>query len=296
MGSTVDNNLRLDVPDVDADENTWGAMLNTLISELQRSITDIVDIPLTSSNHTLVTTGAVDEEARKLFLSATGALVANVEIIAPLEPKMYIVRNGTTDGGGGPYTVGMNTPTGTLPLDIPAGETLLVYCDPALDAGKGAFLTINADTSGTVAQATNALNLVGIAGALYARTNVKNTFPEPQVVAADIRTLTADAYTPSTVTDAKVIIQQSEIPAGGTVTINNPSPASPTDGYTLIFVIEQHATTPASVAWGTNYIFPDDANLDLTQTANKVDLFSFMYNFSLDRWMNVGASLNLPRA
>ena len=134
MAATPDNNLRFDLPDVTADDNTWGTILNVLFGEMERSITDNVNIPLTSSDHTLTVTGAAGEEARKAVLNATGVLVAGVDIIAPNEPKIYIVRNATT----GAFTLGIKTAVGSA-VNIPQGETLLVWCD-----GSNNFRGINA--------------------------------------------------------------------------------------------------------------------------------------------------------
>ncbi len=89
-------------------------------------------------------------------------------------------------------------------------------------------------------------------------------------------------------------LKQSEVTADD-ISILNPT-NDPLDGQVMIFIIEQHAVTPVSVAWGSAFIFPDDTAVDLTQTIDKVDCFSFMYNANLARWMNFGTSLNLPRA
>jgi len=166
---------------------------------------------------------------------------------------------------------------------------LLVWCD-----GANNFRGINAVSSGTPPLATNALQLGGVVAANYAQKAIKNTWTNPQIVLANQRTLTADTYTPSADTDSTIIIAQAQIGATS-VTIANPT-ATPIDGQVMVVVIEQHAVTPQSVIWGTEFIFPDDTNIDLTQTINKVDAFSFMYSLNLDRWMNFGNALNFPRA
>jgi len=35
MASTPENNLRLDLPDVGSDDNTWGTLLNTLLGYVE---------------------------------------------------------------------------------------------------------------------------------------------------------------------------------------------------------------------------------------------------------------------
>lgn len=288
MAATPDNNLRLDVPDVGADDNTWGTLLNALIGEFERALTDNVSLAFVSSDITLTATGAAGEQARKMVLDCSGTLAGAVNIIAPNEPKVYIVKNGTTEA----FALGIKTATGSA-LDIPQGETLLVWCD-----GANVFETINANVSGTPALATNALQLGGVVAANYAQNAAKNTWSKPQIVQATQATLvtgpTPDTFAVDADLHTTVVVPQSEITVDD-VEISNPI-NTPIDGQILIVVIEQHASTPVDVSWGTEFIFPDDTPIGLTQTANKVDAFSFMYMVNLDRWLNFGTALNLPRS
>ena len=288
MAATPDNNLRLDVPDVAGDDGTWGTLLNTLIGELERSITAVHSQDFTASDVTLLADGSADEASRKAVLVATGALAGNVNFVVPNKPKIYIVVNNTTED----FTLGIKTSAGSA-LEIPQGETYLVWCD-----GSAAIATINANITGTVAEATNALQLGSVVAANYAQKAVLNQWTAPQIVDATQATLTAgptpDTYQPDADAHTTIIIAQSEVTADD-ISILNPT-NDPLDGQVMIFIIEQHAVTPVSVAWGSAFIFPDDTAVDLTQTIDKVDCFSFMYNANLARWMNFGTSLNLPRA
>ena len=290
MATTTEDNLRLELPDELADDNTWGAILNTMASEIERAITGVEALAFVASDITLSVTGLAGEQARKAVMNCTsvGALSGNVNIIAPNEPKIYIVRNATT----GAFTLGIKTATGSA-VDVPQDDTLVVWCD-----GADNFRQINALVSGTVAQATNADQLGGVVAANYAQLAVKNSWTKPQIVDAVQASLTTggtpDTYTPNADTESTIIIAQSEITVDD-VQINNPT-GTPKDGQIMVFIIEQHASTPVSVIWGTEYIFPDDANLDMTQTNSAVDAFSFMYSLNLDRWMALGAALNFPRS
>lgn len=288
MAATTENNLRLELPDVAADENTWGAILNTMASEIERSITGVEALGFVSSDITLTATGAANEQARKAIMNCTGTLSGNVNIVAPNEPKMYIVRNATT----GAFTLGIKTAAGSA-LDVPQDDTLVVWCD-----GANNFRQINALVSGTVALATSADQLGGIVAANYAQLAVKNSWTKPQIVDAVQASLTTggtpDTYTPNADTESTIIIAQSEITVDD-VQINNPT-GTPKDGQIMVFIVEQHASTPVSIVWGTEFVFPDDTNIDLTQTASKVDSFSFMYSLNLDRWLALGAALNFPRS
>jgi len=292
MATTPDNNLRLDVPDVAGDDGTWGTILNALIGEFERSLTAIHSQAFTSSNVTILADGSAGEAARKAILVGTGALAGNVNFVVPNEPKIYIVVNNTTES----FTLGIKTSAGTR-LDIPQGETYLVWCD-----GSDAIATINANITGTVALATNALQLGGIVATTYGRLTKKNEWLIPQIVQADQATTgdiinTApdpDELEPNADLHTTIIVAQGQIGAND-MKILNPI-GTPIDGQVLIFVIEQHASAVVSVVWDSAFIFPDDTAVDLTQTVNKVDAFSFMFSSNLSRWINFGTALNLPRS
>ena len=281
--NTSDNNLRLILPTVATEDGTWGALLNTLISEFERSITAIHTQDFTASDVTLLADGTADEAARKAILVATGTLAGNVNFVVPNEPKIYIVVNNTTED----FTLGIKTSAGSA-LEIPQGETYLVWCN-----GSAVIATINANITGTVAEATNALQLGSVVAANYAQKAVLNQWTKPQIVDATQVTLTAGTYTPDANADTTVVVPQSELTVA--LTIANPT-NSPLDGQVMLFVIEQHDVDVRSVTWGSDFIFPDDTAVDLTQTVDKVDCFSFMYSTNLSRWMNFGTALNLPRA
>lgn len=286
MANTLDNNLRLELPDPGQDDNTWGDILNAMFTELERAITDVLALVVTGGTVALTTSGGEGEQARKAMISCTGTLTSNAEIQAPNEPKMYIIKNGTS----GAFTLGIKTPSGAT-LDIPQGETHIVWNDPAAGGGNGAFSKINAEVSGTVSQATNALQLGGVVAANYAQLAVKQTWTAPQTLA--VREATGVTDTPDADTDSTVRFPQSVVT--GNLTVNNPT-GTPVDGQILVVEVEQHGTTVRSITWGTKFVFSGDVNLDLTQTVDRVDGFAFQYNANLDRWLNKGAVQDLPRA
>lgn len=283
MATTPENNLRLDLPDVGADDNTWGTLLNTLLGYVELAITGVESLVVTGGTYILDVTGTAADEARKAIIDLTGTLTSNQIIQAPNEPKMYIVRNATA----GAFTVSIKTPTGGS-LQIPQGEIYLAWCD-----GSNNFRTINGQVSGTVSEATNALQLGGIAAANYARMAIKQSWTRPQTLVPENVNLSAGAYTPNADTQSHVRVQQAEVVSN--VTINNPS-GTPVDGQILIVEIEQHDVTVRSVIWGSKYVFEGGIDLDLTQTIDTIDKFAFQYSSGLDRWQLTGAGQNLPRA
>lgn len=291
MATTPDNNLRFDVPDVTLDDNTWGTILNTLISELERSITANVSSNFTSSDITLVADGTVNDVARRPVLIATGTLAGNVNYVVPNEPKIYIVRNATS----GAFTLGIKTSAGTR-LDIPQGDTILVFCD---GVGNGAFFQINALVSGTVAKATDADTLITIAGANFGQKAVKNQWTKPQVLLANRAVLTLGnpkTFTPDVDSETNILVTQAEMDRDANdLSIVNPT-GTPEDGQIMVVTVEQGASVLKKIIWGTKFKWPDDTAIELTQTVNKIDAFSFMYNSNVSFWLNFGTALNIPRA
>ena len=289
MAQTADNNLRLELPDETLDENTWGGILNDALSEVERALTAIHAQTITGGTIDVTADGADGEPARKAILKLSGTLSSNSIVRVPNEPKMYIVSNLTS----GSFSVTLNTVSNGSGLEIPQGETKLVYIDPSLSAGNGGVVEMNALVSGTIAEATNALQLGGVLASAYAQLAVKQNWTRPQTLTPENVTLSANAYTPDIDTQSHIRVQQAQMTAN--CTINNPT-GTPVDGQIFTVEIEQHGTTVRSVNWGTNYLFEDGVDLDLTQTVNRIDKFTFQYSSSVARWLLAGAIQNIPRA
>ena len=290
MGTTTDNNLRFDVPDDTLDDNTWGALLNIVIDEMERAITSVHSQEFTNVDVTIGAAGGVDEAARKAVLIANGILVANVNFIVPNKEKIYIVDNRTTES----FTVGIKTVAGSR-LDIPQGDTLIVWCD-----GANVFKQITALVSGPVAKATDADTLITIPGADFAQKAVKNQWTKPQIIDAVQVTLDISGDPNEYITDAdsdtNILVTQAEMMRDtDDLKFINPT-GTPQDGQILVFTVEQRSATPSSVQWDTKFKWPDDTPIDLTQTVDKIDAFSFMYNANVAFWLNFGTALNIPRS
>lgn len=289
MASSYSNLLALEIMATGENENTWGDKTSDNLEKVEQKLSGRIGITLASSDYTLTTVNGGDGSGgtnpANMFLDCTGMLTANVNIIIPNVSGFYVVRNACTQTVA--ETVSVKTSGGSA-LEVPNGETYLVWCD-----GSDNCRTIEAQVSGTVSEATNALQLGGVVAASYAQLDVKQSWTKPQRATPIHASLTASAYTPNANTESHIVVDQSEVTAN--ITINNPS-GTPLDGQILIVDIEQHASSPKNVTWGSKYIFPDNSNLDLTQTGNKVDSFAFQYSNNLDRWMGKGNALNFPRS
>jgi hypothetical protein len=288
MASSYSDLLTLEEMAQGEQDNTWGSKTNDNLNKLEQAIKGRLAITMAAADITLTQvnggTGSGSTNPANMILDCSGTISANINIIIPAFSAIYVVNNGTSQTAA--ETVSIKT-SGGAALEIPNGEVYFVWCD-----GTDCF-TINATLSGTVALATNALQLGAVVAASYAQLAVKNSWTKPQIVTANSRTLTANAYTPDADTDGTILIAQSEITAA--FTINNPT-GTPVDGQILTFHLEQHDVTPRGVTWGSNYLWLDDTAIELTQTVDKVDIFTAQYNGNLAKWMMAGVTQNLPRS
>ena len=128
MPSTYTPRLRLTLPATGELINTWGGTVNT-------GITELVDVAIAGSAtlstwggagvaYTLSNNNGVADEARSMFLLATGSPGENKNIICPAVTKLYVVRNSVSGG----YSVTLKTAAGTG-ITVPNGKTLVLWCD-----------------------------------------------------------------------------------------------------------------------------------------------------------------------
>ena len=288
MASTFSDLLFLERMVQGEQENTWGDITRDNHEKVEQAIAGRIGIALASSDYTLTSinggSGSGSTNPANAILDCSGVISANIAIITPNLTKTYTIKNGTT----GSFTVGIKTAAGSI-LDIPQGETMFVWCN-----GSDVWATISAISSGTIAQATNSLQLGGVVAANYAQLALKNSWTNPQIVVGNQRTLTADAYEADADTDGTIYIAQSEIGAGD-ITMSNPV-GTPVEGQVLTYHIEQHGVTPVSVIWESDFIFTDDTQVDLTQSADVLDVFTAQYSTNLARWVVAGVALNFPRS
>lgn len=106
--------LNLDIPDIGADADTWGDILNADLEIIDKAVQyeRLVKLVAGGSNVTLTA-----EEASYTVLRFTGVLLANISVSIPDNPeRAYIVENATT----GAFTLTFKTVSGTglvLPQD-----------------------------------------------------------------------------------------------------------------------------------------------------------------------------------
>jgi len=128
MPSSYTPSLRLTLPATGELTGTWGVVVNTGITELLDSAvagtTTIstwggAGVPYTLSN----TDGAADE-ARRMFIVASGAPGEAKNVICPAVSKLYFFRNDTTGG----FALTLKT-SGGSGIAVPAGQYKVLYCN-----------------------------------------------------------------------------------------------------------------------------------------------------------------------
>ncbi len=123
------------------------------------------------------------------------------------------------------------------------------------------------------------------------------TFDGPGTIAATLRAAPAALVTrPATLTDGATITPDctrgsyQRVTLGGNRTMA--APLNPGDGQRLVLEIIQDAGGSRTLTWNAVYAFGTITNA-LTATANKRDIFEFVYNSTAVKWYVLSASKNL---
>lgn len=160
MPSTYSPSLRIELPGSGEQSGVWGTTTNNNLGTLlEQSIAGVQAITMTDANYTLSNYNGVSDEARKAVLVVSGTNAAVRDIIAPLVPKVYTIKNNTTGG----FAINIRASSGAS-VSIANGGTVTVYCDGTnflaatytIAAGSG----ISIATVGTTTTITNTTNFI----------------------------------------------------------------------------------------------------------------------------------------
>ncbi len=159
MPSTFTPSLRLTLPATGENAGTWGALVNTGITELTDSaIAGFASIAMTDADYTLTVANGTTDQARRMMLNMTGTLSAPRNVICPTASKLYVIKNATTGG----FAITLKTSAGTG-ISVPNGSSMLLMCDGTnvVDAitsfSSGTFT--NLAYTGTLTGGTGVVNL-----------------------------------------------------------------------------------------------------------------------------------------
>jgi hypothetical protein len=143
MPSSFTPLLKLELPATGELSGTWGTTVNNAITTpLSEAVAGTTTITVGGSDYTLSNgDGSAANEARKMFIVATGTPGASRNVICPAASKFYVFRNDTNQ------TLTLKTLSGTG-IAVPAGQYRFLYCD-----GTNVVETFNAMASLTLGAA-----------------------------------------------------------------------------------------------------------------------------------------------
>lgn len=149
MPSTYSTNLKLQLMATGEDSGTWGTNTNNNLGTLlEESIIGAGTVAMADANQTITIPDGVTSTGRKVYITCTGALSANRNLVVPTANKNYVVTNSTTGG----FSIVVKTTAGTG-ITVGPGLKRYVYAD-----GTNVVEAINSfgdlSVSGTVALTT----------------------------------------------------------------------------------------------------------------------------------------------
>lgn len=126
MPSSFTSLLRFELPVQGDLSGTWGNVVNTAITTpVSEAIAGTTSISIAGTDYTLTNgDGASANEARKMFITATGSPGAARNVICPATSKLYVFRNDTSGG----FAMTLKTSAGSG-VAVPAGQSRLLYCN-----------------------------------------------------------------------------------------------------------------------------------------------------------------------
>lgn len=265
MPSTYTTRLRLTLPATGELTNAWGPVVNNGITELvDASIAGAATLSTWGGAgvaYTLSNNNGVADEARCMFIVASGSPGENKDIICPSVSKLYVVRNSVSGG----FTVRLKTAAGTG-ITVPNGATMLLRCDgtnvvdaishvssltlgaalPVGSGGTGATslaskaVLIGNGTSAVTTVAPGALNNV-----LYSNGTDWVAGPLPSTSAVSSFSAGTTGFTPNTPSTGNVVLS-------GTLAVANGGTGQTTytDGQLLIGNSTGNTLTKATLTAG----------------------------------------------
>lgn len=304
MPSTYTTSLRLTLPATGENSGTWGNIVNTGITELvDAAIAGTASITVGGSDYTLSNTDGGPNEARKMFITATGSPGAARNVICPSVSKLYFFYNNVTGG----HILTLKTLAGTG-IGIPAGKLMVLYCNgtsvvDAVTNFSSLAIGNRALTLGGAITFADAFTTSGAFPITFTATNSTSlTLPTSGTLAtlAGTETLTNKRVNPrvDTIASAATITPPADTCDMYTVTAlaTNPTIAAPSgtpvNGQKLILRIKDNGVSRA-ITWTTSiggYRVVGTV-LPTTTTTNKTIYIGCMYNSADSYWDVVGVAV-----
>lgn len=126
MPSSYTSLLRFELPVQGELTGSWGNVVNTAITTpVSEAIAGTTNITVGGSDYVLSNgDGSSANEARRMFITATGTPGAARNVICPATSKLYVFTNNTAGG----FAMTLKTLSGSG-IAVPAGQRRILYCN-----------------------------------------------------------------------------------------------------------------------------------------------------------------------
>jgi len=285
MASTYTTRLRLEKQGDGENPNSWGLRLNQNVIDLvDQAVGGYAVVSVSSVEVTLTEVNGATDQSRNASLEFAGTLTADVTVLVPEVEKLYFIRENTT----GSFGVKLKTNTGSA-ISLQQSTNILVACDGSelykleVPTSVSAF-TINTLTATSIDTSVINATLVSAANGTFTSTVSANTVDTSIAIITDASITDATfagqvVGTPVTLTDATSIAldlatgNNFTVTLAGNRTLENPTNA--VAGQTGQMYVIQDGTGSRTLAFGSNYKFPNGTAITISTSTSSVDLLVF---------------------
>ena len=285
MASTYTTRLRLEKQGDGENPNSWGLRLNQNVFDLvDQAVGGYAVVSVSSVAVTLTEVNGATDQSRNASLEFAGTLTADVTVLVPEVEKLYFIRENTT----GSFGVKLKTNTGSA-ISLQQSTNILVACDGSelykleVPTSVSAF-TINTLTATSIDTSVVNASLVSAANGTFTSTVSANTIDTSIAIITDASITDATfagqvVGTPVTLTDATSIAldlatgNNFTVTLAGNRTLENPTNA--VAGQTGQIYVIQDGTGSRTLAFGSNYKFPNGTAITISTSTSSVDLLVF---------------------
>ena len=285
MASTYTTRLRLEKQGDGENPNSWGLRLNQNVIDLvDQAVGGYAVVSVSSVEVTLTEVDGATDQSRNASLEFAGTLTADVTVLVPEVEKLYFIRENTT----GSFGVKLKTNTGSV-ISLQQSTNILVACDGSelykleVPTSVSAF-TINTLTATSIDTSVINATLVSAANGTFTSTVSANTVDTSIAIITDASITDATFVgqvvgIPVTLTDAASIAldlatgNNFTVTLAGNRTLENPTNA--VAGQTGQMYVIQDGTGSRTLAFGSNYKFPNGTAITISTSTSSVDLLVF---------------------
>lgn len=280
MASTYTTRLRLEKQGDGENPNSWGLRLNQNVIDLvDQAVGGYAVVSVSSVEVTLTEVDGATDQSRNASLEFAGTLTADVTVLVPEVEKLYFIRENTT----GSFGVKLKTNTGSA-ISLQQSTNILVACDGSelykleVPTSVSAF-TINTLTATSIDTSVVNASLVSAANGTFTSTVSANTVDTSIAIITDATFAGQVVGTPVTLTDATSIAldlatgNNFTVTLAGNRTLENPTNA--VAGQTGQMYVIQDGTGSRTLAFGSNYKFPNGTAITISTSTSSVDLLVF---------------------